>query len=172
MPRGFGYRSVNISSCDCEGHYVLKLVAKSVGAAQLVKCRARPNAAPQRLIEQPSIHESVHGRFGCGDLDGAEDVVPAILDLSQRGIEVRSPIACQNLTGPLRVFRLAQKEHNLGAGSRLQLKRRLKRGTRIEPRSCLSGKSAASLERQRTFERPIAPDKFSAISGAGILCAS
>ena len=47
--------------CDRERHYILKLVAKAVRAAQLIKSSARPDAARQRLIEQPPIQEHIHG---------------------------------------------------------------------------------------------------------------
>ena len=36
-------------------HAVLQLVAKAVGAAGLIEGRARPNAAGERLVEQPAI---------------------------------------------------------------------------------------------------------------------
>src|SRR5207247_11347374 len=43
-------------------HDVLELVAESVSAAGLVEGRACPDAARERLVEQPSVEEDVEGR--------------------------------------------------------------------------------------------------------------
>ena len=45
-----------------ERHHVLQLVAEAVGAARLVERRARPDAAGERLIEQPAVEQQVHRR--------------------------------------------------------------------------------------------------------------
>ena len=41
-------------------HHVLELIAEAVGAARLVERRARPDAAGQRLVEQPAVEQQVH----------------------------------------------------------------------------------------------------------------
>ena len=61
---------------DAESQHILQLVAEAVRAAHLVEAGAAPDAAAQRLVEQPAIQEQVHGGLGRGDLHGAEDVVP------------------------------------------------------------------------------------------------
>ena len=46
------------SGCgDHERHHVLELVAEAVGAARLVERRARPDAAGERLVEQPAVEQ-------------------------------------------------------------------------------------------------------------------
>ena len=44
---------------QAQRHRVLQLVAESVGAARLIKCRPRPHAAGERLIEHPAIEDDV-----------------------------------------------------------------------------------------------------------------
>src|SRR6266568_2252121 len=39
---------------------VLKLVAETISAARLIKRRSRPQAAGERLIEQPAVEHDVH----------------------------------------------------------------------------------------------------------------
>src|SRR5690606_8874798 len=46
--------------CMSQGHSVLKLVAKTVGPACLIESRARPNAAGERLVQEPAIEHDVH----------------------------------------------------------------------------------------------------------------
>ena len=43
-----------------QGHAVLQLISEAVGAAGLVKPRASPDAAGERLIGQPAIEHNVH----------------------------------------------------------------------------------------------------------------
>ena len=43
-----------------ERHAVLQLIAETIGAAGLIKPRTRPNAAAQRLVEQPAVEHEVH----------------------------------------------------------------------------------------------------------------
>ena len=63
---------------DHQRHHVLELVAKPVGAAGLIERRARPDAAGQRLVEQPAVEHDVHGAVGRPHLDRAEHVVPVL----------------------------------------------------------------------------------------------
>ena len=69
---------------DHERHHVLELVAESVGAARLVEGGARPDAAGERLVEQPAVEQQVHGAVRRRHLDGAEHVVPLGRDVRQR----------------------------------------------------------------------------------------
>ena len=59
-----------------ERHHVLELIAKAVRAAGLVERRARPDAAGERLVEQPAVEQNVHRAIGRLHLNRAEDVVP------------------------------------------------------------------------------------------------
>ena len=44
-----------------QGHRVLQLVAEAERAARLVKSRARPHAAGERLVDQPAVGQEVDG---------------------------------------------------------------------------------------------------------------
>ena len=80
---------------DAQSHPILELVTESIRAAQLIESRPRPNTTRQRLVEQPAIHEHIHGRIGCGDLHGAEHVVPTARNVGQDCVQVRSAITAQ-----------------------------------------------------------------------------
>src|SRR5580658_2656643 len=78
---------------DQQRHAVLELVAKAVGAAGLIKCRSRPHAADQRLIEHPAIQDDVEAAARCLDLNRAERSVPPALDLVQYRSKIRGAVA-------------------------------------------------------------------------------
>ena len=69
-------------------HAVLKLVAESVGAARLIEGGPRPDAAGERLIEQPTVQHDVHRPVGRLDLHRAEDVLPMGAHLIQHRVEI------------------------------------------------------------------------------------
>ena len=66
---------------DAERHHVLELVAEAEGAAGLVVAGARPEAAGQRLVQQPAVHHHVERVVGRPHLHGAEQLVPALAHL-------------------------------------------------------------------------------------------
>ena len=70
------------------------------------------------------------------------------------------------------VFRLAQEEHDFSACAGPQFNQSLHRRARVEPRSHVSGEWAASLERSRTFQRPVAAKKFRSVAGDRSLLAA
>ena len=74
---------VNLRSGSDERHAVLQLVAKAVGAARLIERRAGPDAAGERLIEQPAVQHDVHRPIGRLHLDRAEHILPVPTDLGQ-----------------------------------------------------------------------------------------
>ena len=53
-----------------EGHHVLQLVAEAEGAARLIERRSPPDAATERLVQQPVVDEHVEGAVGRVDFDG------------------------------------------------------------------------------------------------------
>src|SRR5258708_35908046 len=83
------------SLCDCKRHDILELVAESIRATQLIESRPRPNTTRQRLVEQPAIHEHIHGRIGCRDLHGAKHVVPTVRNVGHESVQVRPTITAQ-----------------------------------------------------------------------------
>jgi hypothetical protein len=121
-----------------ERHSVLQLVAEAVGAARLVEARARPDPTGERLVEQPAVQHQVERAIGRRDLDGSEDVVPRLHGAAEDRVEVRAPVARDQLARLLGRRSLAEQEHHLGALVRAQLEARLSRcgrGARCGPRS-------------------------------------
>ena len=85
-------RPSDISVRDHQRHHVLELIAKAVRAARLIKRRSRPDAAGQRLVEQPAVEHDVHAAIRRLDLHRAENVVPGLGDCSagsDRGLPPR-----------------------------------------------------------------------------------
>jgi hypothetical protein len=73
---------------DHQRHHVLELVAKAVGAACLIKGRARPQATGDRLIEKPAIHEDIQRAIWRRHFESSQDVVPSRFDRTQQSIHV------------------------------------------------------------------------------------
>ena len=76
---------------DQERHDVLQLIAEAIRTAGLVERRPGPEAAGERLVDQPAIQEDVHRSIGRPHLDRAEDLVPLAPDLGQRALRDRPP---------------------------------------------------------------------------------
>ena len=76
MPRASG-----IAVAD--RHHVLQLVAETVSAARLIEAGPRPDAAGERLVEQPADYHDVERSVGSLDLDIADDRFPEALHLRQ-----------------------------------------------------------------------------------------
>ena len=150
---------------DAQRHHILELVAESICTAQLIECRARPYTACQRLVEQPAIHEHIHGRIGRVDLHGAEHVVPRPRNLGQDCVQVRGAIACEQFTRSFAVFRFAQEKHDFRLRAGAQVNRSLQRRARIETCSQFSGKWTTSFQGRGMPERAVASDKFRAVAG-------
>ena len=66
-----------------ERHAILQLIAKSISAARLIEGRTRPDAAGQRLIQQPAIEHDVHGAVGRLDRDGVKHAAPEVSDFGE-----------------------------------------------------------------------------------------
>jgi hypothetical protein len=121
-----------------QGHDVLELVAESVRPAGLVKGRAGPDSARERLVEQPAVEQEVHGSVGRLDLDRAEHLVPVIPDLTEQRVAVHRAVAFDQGAGLLTILALAQQEQQLGAFPRLELQSRLESRARVQARSGLA----------------------------------
>ena len=92
-------------------HHVLKLIAKAIRAAGLVKCRSGPHAAGESLIEQPAVEHEVDGTVGCFHLNRAEDVVPKTLCRGEDRVEAGDVLA-RRFTGELHdLGRVAELAH-------------------------------------------------------------
>ena len=53
-------------------HHVLQLIAEPEGAPRLIVAATRPDAARQRLIDQPAVDQQIHSGIRRLDLHGAE----------------------------------------------------------------------------------------------------
>src|SRR5208282_4581116 len=102
-----------------ERHHVLELIAKSIGAARLIKCRSRPKPAGERLIKEPTIQQDVHGMVGCSYLNRAEDLIPMLNDGAQDGIKVGGSVAGDERKRLLCRLGLAKEKYHLRSGLRL-----------------------------------------------------
>src|SRR5690348_4220176 len=101
-------------------HSVLKLVAETVSAACLKKRGSSPNAADERLIEQPAIEHDVHRPVRCAHPDGAEHVVPMLHDVAKDRVKIGRAIAHDQRLRLRCGGRLAEEENNVDRFVRLK----------------------------------------------------
>ena len=146
-------------------HPVLQLVAEAIGTARLIERRARPDAADQRLIQQPAVQHDVHRPIGRLHLHSAEDILPAPADFGQHGIEILRAVARDQPPRLLCAGRFAEKEHDLDPRVRRQHKRGSQRGAGIEAGANGVGERRRAGKRCRIFQRAIAADELPPIGG-------
>src|SRR5580658_369607 len=120
-----------------QSEYALKLIAETVGTAQLIERRASPHAARQGLIKQPAIEEQIHARVGGLHLHRAEHVVPPASGVAQRIVKIGRTKAIQQLKRFIAVLGLSKEEDNLGARARTELESGLERRAGIQASSYL-----------------------------------
>ena len=148
-----------------EGHDILKLVAKSVGAARLVKRGPGPEPATDHLVQQPSIQEQIEGGIGCVNLDGLEDAIPLSARLLECNLGLaRFPEPSNQLVRRCEVIGLAEEEDDLGGFLWIQLEAGLDGRTGIDSRAGASGESDA-LERGRAGRRAMPAQELHAVGG-------
>ncbi len=119
---------------DDQRDHVLELIAESVRATGLVERGSRPQAAGQRLIDEPAVQHDVQRAIRGLHLDGRLDVVPRPLDLAQEGAVIGATPTPHEVERRLAALGLAEHDHDLSAFPRRQLEARLQRGTRIHAR--------------------------------------
>src|SRR5688572_2896525 len=122
----------HITLRGCERHHILKLVAKAVSTACLVKCRARPDPARQRLVEKPAIYQNIHSPVGCLHLESADDVIPVCHDRLQDAVQIRPAIPGNQGMGLFPGSSLAQQKNNLHPRTGSQLQYGLQRAAWIQ----------------------------------------
>ena len=114
---GRGAQQMRARQCRLRGgkrHAVLQLVAEAVGAARLVERRARPDAAGQRLIQQPAVQHDVHRPVRRLHLHRAERIVPVTARPRQARRRDRLCAIARDQRSRLRgARRLAEEEHDL-----------------------------------------------------------
>ena len=140
--------------------HVLELIAEAEGAAGLVGAAARPDAAAQRLVQQPAIHDEIERIVGRADLHGAERLVPHALGRGERRLRLRQRgIACGQLDRVGPVAPLAEDERHAARFAGLDLEHDLQRAARVEPGAGAPGEPLAE-ERRRRAQRAVASDEL------------
>ena len=150
---------------DRQRHDVLELIAEPVGAAWLVERRARPDAARERLIQEPAVEEHVHRPVGGRHLYGAQDVVPPRRDGVQDGVEVGRSVAGHERPRLRDAGGLAEESTTTRPASRAQLDRLVERTARVEPGSDLAGERGVAREGGGAIERAVAAEELGAVAG-------
>src|SRR5581483_403049 len=133
-----------------ERHHVLKLIAKSEGAARLIERRTPAHATGQRLIQQPAINQRVHRRIRRLDFDRAEHLVPKLKHALERLVNfVQVAKMRVDFASFVDRLSLAQQKDHFASLSGREFDLRLNRCTRIEARAI------ASAGRDRLPLRPM-----------------
>ena len=135
---------------DCaidERHHVLELIAKAIGAARLIKRRARPDTTGQRLIEQPAVEQNVHSTIRSCYLHRTKDVIPVLHDRAQGPIKIGAAVKRDQRSRFFHGRRLAEEKDDLGTAPRTQLHRRLQGGAWVEAGADFARELVPSFER-------------------------
>ena len=61
-------------------HHILKLVTEPISAAGLVERGPSPEAAGQRLVQQPAVQQDIHTRIGGLHLSLFQNFIPKLAD--------------------------------------------------------------------------------------------
>jgi len=148
-----------------ECHRVLQLIAKAVGAARLVVAAACPDAASQRLVNEPAVGKQVQGLVGRRHLHRAQHVLPVRMHFVQRS-RVASPPRkrCTSCPASSMLRPHAETEGDLAPLSRSEFKGHLDRGARIQRRTAAAGQTQAA-QGGGPAQRSIAPDELCTIAG-------
>ena len=146
-------------------HRVLQLVAEAERAAGLVVAAARPQAARDRLVDQPAVGQRVERGVGRAHLHRAQRLRPVRDDAVELGL--RDGVAAElqrDALGVAVVLAHAEPEHD---GARLalgQVERHLERGARIERRAGAARQPRAA-QRHRLEQAAVAADELGAVAG-------
>ena len=153
-----------------ERHHVLELVAESIRAARLVDGRAAPNAAGERLIEQPSIHHHVEAGLRRLHDHRRQDSLPG----SELAIELgrrlaRGAVAAQELAHRILALVGTEQRHDLTSLAWLDVDRALERDARIDGRARGLVHDLAGLTQRRWIARvAMTPQELAAIRCPGV----
>ncbi len=158
-------RPSDVALGDDEGHHVLELVTKPVGASRLIEGRARPESAAERLIEQPAVQHEIHGTVGRRDPDSPEDVVPVGTHGLQDHVEVRLTIPAHQLARFRGGRRLAQEEHEVLVATGRDVDHRLKGRAWIEARADPPrGSGRPPLQQRGMIRSSVAPEDLGPVA--------
>ncbi len=133
-----------------ERHAVLQLIAEAVGAARLVERRTGPDAAGERLIQQPAVQHDVHRPVRGLHLDRAKGIVPVTADRGQHGVEIFGAVSRNQRPCIPRARGLAEEKDDLDAARPAAIRsfvRSAAQGSRPAPTALESGSPLAECRR-------------------------
>src|SRR5687767_6500021 len=159
----------HITFRNCERHHILKLVAKTVSAACLIKCRPRPDPARQRLVQKPAINQNIHGSVGSLHLERADNIIPVRRDRLQDAVQIRPAIAVNEGARLFPGSSLSQEKENLDSRTGPQLQNGLQGGAWIQTGAYPAQQLAIPLQRPGVIECAVAADKLTPIAGPSCL---
>ena len=90
-------------------HAVLQLVPEAVGPAGLIERRARPDAAGERLVQEPAIQHEIHRARWRAHPQRAQHAIPELRDTGQHGVQIRCAVLGQQGAGLIGSAGLAQQ---------------------------------------------------------------
>ena len=143
-----------------EGEHVLELVAEAEGPTRLVEPRAAPEARRYHLVEEPAVHQQVHGPVRRLDRDGREGPVPVPPDRCER-VASRGH-AAMPLDQGLRLVRVSAEAEGEDDDDLLavgDLERDLERPARVEP-GAHPAREADSFQGGRPGHRPVPAEEL------------
>ena len=146
---------------------VLQLVAEAERAARLVERGPPPDAARQRLVEQPAVHDQIHPAIGRADGYRAEQLVPEAAHSGQRRLDGRRiPEALDQRADLREIVHVADhaEDHAVFGGSEIELN--ADRAARIVT-GADAVREVVAPERGRPGQRAVAADELGAIPGEG-----
>jgi hypothetical protein len=155
----------HIRSRHTKRHHILKLVAKTISTARLIEGRTRPHSTRERLIEQPTVQQNIHGAVRCPHLHRAECVVPQTRDGAEDGVEIGSAVFFQQRSHFSWRRCLAEQENDVGRAIRLELEPGLKRAAGIEAGADPIGKRCRAGEGDRLIERTVTAEELRSVAG-------
>ena len=150
-----------------ERHAILQLIAKAVGAAGLIEGRARPNAAGERLVEQPAIEHEVHRAVGRLDLDCAQNLAPMVARCRAcTASRSAARYGADRGAGVLDALRPAQQKDTTSTMLARPQFRAWSAAPRKDPgpRRPLLDSGAVPRQRRRVRERAVAADEFAPVA--------
>ena len=122
----------SVGSISASRHRVLQLVAKAVGAADLVEAGPRPEPARQRLVRQPVIDERVEQRVGRAHLHAGEPLGPGAPCGGERRVGIAVPPIAGERARCGVVVREAEDEHDLLGLAGASVRATRSAGARVE----------------------------------------
>ncbi len=148
---------------DRESHPVLQLVAEPPGASRLVKGRAGPDAATQRLVEKPPVEHQIHRSVGSSHLKCREGVLPLAPHLPERDVRALRPVTGDELPRGLGVAALSEQEDDLLALPGSQATPDLEHGAGIQTGSRAAREDRSARQARRRLESSVSSEKLGPI---------